>query len=40
MGEVKDLKEDYNKNLAQNQSILEQFMKNSKPNPLQNLLNQ
>ena len=40
IGEVKDLKEDYNKNLAQNQSILEQFMKNSKPNPLQNLLNQ
>lgn len=40
IGEVKDLKEDYNKNLAQNQSILEQFMKNNKPNPLQNLLNQ
>ena len=40
IGQVKDLKEDYNKNLAQNQSILEQFMKNNKPNPLENLINQ
>ncbi len=33
IGQVKDLQEDYKKNLAQNQSILEQFMKNNKPNP-------
>lgn len=38
INQVKDLKEDYKKNLAQNQSILEQFMKNTKPNPLENLL--
>ena len=40
IGQVKDLKEDYKKNLAENQSILGQFMKNNKPNPLQNLINQ
>ena len=40
INQVKDLKEDYKKNLAQNQSILEQFMKNNKPNPLESLLNQ
>lgn len=40
INQVKDLKEDYKKNLAQNQSILEQFMKNTKPNPLQNLITQ
>ena len=40
IGQVKDLKEDYKKNLAENQSMLEQFMKNNKPNPLQNLINQ
>ena len=40
INQVKDLKEDYKKNLAQNQSILGQFMKNNKPNPLQNLINQ
>lgn len=39
IGQIKDLKEDYQNNLAQNQSILEQFMKNSRPNPLENLLN-
>ena len=39
MNQVKDLKEDYKKNLAENQSILGQFMKNNKPNPLQNLVN-
>lgn len=39
IGQVKDLKEDYKKNLAENQSILEQFIKNTKPNPLENLLN-
>ena len=33
IGQVKDLQEGYKKNLAQNQSILEQFMKNNKPNP-------
>ena len=37
---IKDLKEDYKKNLAENQSILGQFMKNNKPNPLESLLNQ
>ena len=40
INQVKDLKEDYKKNLAENQSILGQFMKNNKPNPLQNLINQ
>ena len=39
INQVKDLKEDYKKNLAENQSILEQFMKNNKPNLLENLLN-
>ena len=39
INQVKELREDYKKNLAQNQSILEQFMKNNKPNPLENLLN-
>ena len=33
INQVKDLKEDYKKNLAENQSILGQFMKNNKPNP-------
>lgn len=40
INQVKDLKEDYKKNLAENQSILGQFMKNNKPNPLQNLIKQ
>lgn len=40
IGQVKDLREEYKKNLAQNQSILGQFMKNNKPNPLESLLNQ
>lgn len=40
INQVKDLNEDYKKNLSQNQSILEQFMKNNKPNPLQDLKNQ
>ena len=40
INQVKDLKEDYKKNLAENKSILEQFMKNNKPNPLQNLVTQ
>ncbi len=40
INQVKDLKEDYKKNLAENQSILGQFMKNNKPNPLESLLNQ
>lgn len=40
INQIKELREDYKNNLAQNQSILEQFMKNNKPNPLQNLLNQ
>lgn len=39
IGQVKDLKEDYKKNLAENQSILGQFLKNNKPNPLENLIN-
>ena len=39
INQVKDLKEDYKKNLAENQSILGQFMKNNKPNPLESLLN-
>ena len=39
IGQIKELREDYKNNLAQNQSILGQFMKNNKPNPLQNLLN-
>ena len=39
INQIKELREDYKNNLAQNQSILGQFMKNNKPNPLQNLLN-
>ena len=40
IGQVKDLKKDYEENLAQNQSILAQFLKNNKPNPLENLITQ
>lgn len=40
INQVKELREDYKKNLAENQSILGQFMKNNKPNPLQNLIAQ
>lgn len=40
INQVKDLKENYKKNLAENQSILGQIMKNNKPNPLENLINQ
>lgn len=40
IGQIKELREDYKQNLAENQSILGQFMKNNKPNPLQNLINQ
>ena len=40
IGQIKDLKEGYKENLSQNQSILGQLMKNNRPNPLQNLVNQ